>query len=286
MPEDMANDLGDEGLSEEGPVIHFTSVDNLERTVQDFQNAFFEDPSRGGDLPIHFKNVPYDAFQQLCDKNECSITCHCRLLYFEDTETLIVKMTISAHHEAAAMGFTTIFISKILQMGLRDAIKSRGAALAHMGQVHKQPDQCWGPANKNYVTLVLEVGASQSQQGLTTDAHRWIESPNSHVQQVVGIKIRSDQPTLIFRKWVAESAAYMGTLRSSSSRRATMTQEVTVSLVNNTPTADGSLSLNFSDIFERAPNPGSNESDIVLNPDDFCCIATDVWKLLGYMGWE
>ena len=55
----LSDDHSLERLSEGGPIIHFTSVDDLERTIQDFQDALSKDARREG-LPILFQNVPYD----------------------------------------------------------------------------------------------------------------------------------------------------------------------------------------------------------------------------------
>jgi hypothetical protein len=102
-------------LSNQGPIIHFTSVDNLVRTVQDVQDALLEDPRPGEDSPILCQNAPCDKFQQLCD-DESSIISHCRFSYLKDIKTLVVKMPPSAHHEAAASRFANELYLKVVQM--------------------------------------------------------------------------------------------------------------------------------------------------------------------------
>jgi hypothetical protein len=280
-----SDDHSSEELSNHGPIIHFSRVDNLKRTVQDVQDALLKDPRRGEDSLILCQNIPYDEFQQLCG-DDSSIISHCRFLYLEDIKTLWVKMPPSAPHEAAASRFANKLYLKAVQMNLEDAMSCRGGAISHMGQVHKSPDGSWGPANKDYCTLILEVGLSQSEHGLSMDVQKWFEAPNSRVKQVVTIKICLDTPTIIFQKW--EEATREGAATRSASKHK-MTQEVRVRRFGVvTVTAgdeEGPFSLQFLKIFERPPVPGTTEGDIEFGPLDLLYIATDVWRLQGEMSW-
>jgi hypothetical protein len=104
------------------------------------------------------------------------------------------------------------------------------------------------------------------------DARLWVESPeseDSHVRQVITILIASDRPEITFQKW--ETA-------SDQPRRALMTEEVDVYLVNNVPAATGSLSLSFEKIFERPPRPNTAERDLIFKGEDLTTVAWKIWR--------
>jgi hypothetical protein len=88
--------------------------------------------------------------------------------------------------------------------------------------------------------------------------------------------MHQDQPQIIFQKWEQSGREY-GRTRSHHPRRALKTEEVQVSLVNNIPVASGSLRLTFSKLFERPPQAGTSESDILFTPEDLTYIANEVW---------
>jgi hypothetical protein len=65
--------------------------------------------------------------------------------------------------------------------------------------------------------------------------------------------------------------------------RASVDQEVCVTLEDGRPTASGTLTLSFEGLFERRPRPGTAESDIEFSARDLTSIASPVWKKMGLM---
>ena len=145
----------------------------------------------------------------------------------------------------------------------------------NMKDVSKSPDGSWAPFGENYVTCVLEVGLSESFHHLVLDAHIWLESPGSHATQVVLMDIDPNQPRITIKKW--EIVAFRST-RSGQLAKPRMTQEVQVSLIDNVPTASGSLELSFAKLFDRPPARKTQEADISFSPHDLTRIAKIVWK--------
>jgi hypothetical protein len=124
---------------------------------------------------------------------------------------------------------------------------------------------------------VVEVGNSETLHQLVLDAHVWLESADSHVRQVILIEFTPGQPRLIFQKWEHFTQTLRST-RSDQPRGAQKTQAVEVRLVDNVPTANGSLELSFAKIFERSPEPNTKEGDFVFTPADVTHIARLVWR--------
>jgi hypothetical protein len=263
--------LSDGHLKEEGPVFGFTTVDEANSIVEYRRD---EDQEQGKEPLIFFQNIPYDAYQGLY--SEGSPIPHCASLYLTDFQTLRVKLPTNQHCSIAGHFGIKIY-QKAEEMGLGYAISIRKGATAHMGGVRKRPDGCWGPKNKPYVTLTLEVGTSEMEQSIALDAHRWMESPDSHVHQVVTIKTRSDRPMLMFQRWER------GSRRSG---RVTVTQETAIWLEDGQPRTCGRLTIRFSQLFERDAVQGRSERDMGFDAEDLFYIARDGWRLLGHLPWD
>jgi hypothetical protein len=145
-----------EDLLEGEPTFQFTSVNNLERTVERFHDQTQREY-------LVFKDVPYDTFQQL-GNNRYSIVSCCRFLYIHNTKSVRIKIP-SKGHGAASGEFNKLLIKKLTLMDVIDDITSRHSQLRRIGNVSKQPDGAWGPlVPQHYATCVLEVGLSESAQ--------------------------------------------------------------------------------------------------------------------------
>jgi hypothetical protein len=71
--------------------------------------------------------------------------------------------------------------------------------------------------------------------------------------------------------------------RADHPPRASVDQEVCVTLEDGRPTALGTLTLSFEGLFERTPVRGTAECDIVFSARDLSSIARLVWKKMGLM---
>jgi hypothetical protein len=264
-----------EGLLESEYTFQFTSLDNLHKTLQDFRVALAKDPNQ--ERICIFKGVPNKTFDKFID---CENPYY-RTLYFHETRILRIKMPSPAHEEVGA-SFFGLMRDKIKAMGLYGRTRSQCATLTHLRKVSKEPDGIWGPGLAGNATCILEVGMAESVAQLGLSARIWLEPEESHVNQVITAKIYSDRPEIIFQKWELTRREY-GKTRSSHPRNAMKTHEVTVSLVNNIPTATDSLRLSFSKIYERPPNPATPEGDFIFTPDELADLAARTWVMQGKM---
>lgn len=249
----------------------FTSIDDVERTILEFRD-------RGQSGYLVFQDIPYDTFLQLN-------THYCASLYIRDAEILRLKMSPGRAHNAAAGEFAKILTMKYVEMRVVHQVSADSTGLMELRNVSKEADGSWGPADEDYVTCVLEVGKSESQRHLVLDSRIWLESEGSHVSQVITMKITEDKPLITIQKWEATSRR-LRTTRADRPRQALKTEEVQVSLVNNVPTASGSLRLSFAKLFERPPRPNTKEEDIVFTPDELVIIARRVWRRQNLIGRE
>lgn len=263
-------------LKEEGLVYNFTSIRKTNNIVGP-KRAEVQDQ----DLLLFFQNMPYDMFNKINDRH--LISRHVSV-YLEDIQTMKVRLPTLQHGSITGQFCTTIVL-KVYEMGLRNKIISSLRATAHMGGVHQDADASWGLSilGKHYVTLTLEVGTSNLEQSLALDAHRWLESPDSHVHQVVTVIARPDRPMLTFQRWEGSRGEY--STRRVLRPRARVTQEATVWMEEGQMKCSGSLSIKFSKLFEREPRPGTNEGDMVFNEEDFWDIAQHAWRMAGHLPW-
>ena len=264
-------------LQEGARTYRFTGLNDLESTVRDCRERAIQKFHGYGLIEyLIFQRVPYDAFLQLVD-NRSSVTFHCSSLYIHDSQILRLKMTNGRAHDAAAAMFARHLDQKFAEMHVLNQVNTEGGGLMEMENVSKQADGSWGPVDENYATCILDVGESESAHHLVFDAHLWLESEGSHVNQAVIINIAHDQPHIIIQLWEAR-IRQLRSLRSDRPRQAFKTEEVQVSLINNVPTASGYLRLSFEKILERPPRPNTNEGDIILTTSDLTAIARLAWR--------
>jgi hypothetical protein len=251
------------------PVFEFTSLDDLERLVRDFQNKSEYEH-------VLFTRVPYPEFTKLCS-NESSPISHCKLLYIHSTQALRLRIINSPPHELAARGFDELFYAKYTALGLTLEIDALGEVIAHMGTTSKKADACWGSCDKNYITAALEVGMSESLGKLTGDARLWLETPASHVTQVFLIKIQPKKPEILFQVWALTIRESWKT-RTVCPKEGKQIQQARVTLENDSQIeVDGNFQISISKILERP------EGDVVFTRDDLIVIATRVWRKQGFL---
>ena len=126
---------------------------------------------------------------------------------------------------------------------------SAGGAQRELANVTKCPDESWGATTKEYITFAVEVGVSEGEHALESDAKIWLEQSESHVTQVVTIKISRTRPKVLFSLWVTDERD----TRAGHPQRATTAQEVFVVLEKGQPATEGSLCISFEKLFDRRP---------------------------------
>lgn len=247
-------------------VFAFTTVRKLIELTHEFH-----DRSRAQNRSqyLTFHGVPDNIVEQVDFP-------HDRITYTSDTQILSIKM-VSLTHDTAASMFAQILSLKFAEIGIIMEVTPVGSGRATMGNVRKEPDGSWGPPDKEYSTLILEVRMSQDLEELLSDKDIWFTSENSHVSQLVLIDIVEKKPQLTIQKWVAPTKDLRKT------EPAKMTREVKVLLKDGVPTADGIIMLSFEKLLERQPQQKSRERDIKFSRDDLAVLAKKIWTKQGFM---
>ncbi|PSS25491.1 hypothetical protein M430DRAFT_25282 [Amorphotheca resinae ATCC 22711] len=274
-----------EWLSDVEAEFHFTDRDNLARTLRAFfYNALDRDPlcdhtALVTGFPIESFDIDEDDYDAVDD--ESAILRHRKALYLTDSKTLILTMP-SRPHEEASRRLDILIASKQNNMNCEDELSPTGRWTIMVGNVCKEPDASWAPREANYPTLVVESlsAVSESSRALGRDAKIWLENDDSHVTQVITIKIHRTRPEIVFTLW---RKAPEGTdTQTQHPPRAVVDQVIDVTLEEGRPMADGNLCLSFEKIFERRPRPGTTEGDLVFSARELGGIARGVWKAMGF----
>jgi hypothetical protein len=252
--------------------IHFTDTDNLRHAI----HAFFKDSDSLYDHTILITGFSAESLVNKDDDNEevPLIPRHSKVLYLKDLSLLIITMASSPHNTASRQ-FLRLLDRKLIAMNCDNELIATGGTLREMENVKKSPDESFHPIGTRNVTFALETSVSESKRALGTDAKIWLSHPESHVTQVMTIKISRTKPEVIFSLW-AKTTEQMET-RAIHPEKAIKNQEVFVVLEEDHSKADGSLSISFEKLFDRKPRPGTAEGDIVLSPRDLGAVAWDIW---------
>ncbi|OBT75594.1 hypothetical protein VF21_05853 [Pseudogymnoascus sp. 05NY08] len=275
-------DVDLEGLSDVEATIDFTNPKDFTRTLQALlYNASSCDPT--SDHTVLVTGFP-KKYISIDDDEQPLFPGSRKALYFEESESLIITMP-GDPHEVAAMEFHNCLIKKIVEAGCFEEVISTGRARVSIGGVQKEPDASWGPfralgSGPGYRTCVLEAATSESGRGLSRDAKIWLEHEESHVMQVIGVKVCRRRPEIIFKVW--KRGRQQLDARASHPPRAVVDQEIIVSLENGRPVAEGTLFLSFERILERNPRPGTAEGDFKFSARELGGIARRVWSTMDF----
>lgn len=77
-----------------------------------------------------------------------------------------------------------------------------GGATRVLQNVLKEPDESFRPRSKRNITFAVEAGVSKSPCALETDAKIWLENSESHVTQVMTIKISRARAEVYFTLFI------------------------------------------------------------------------------------
>ena len=265
--------------------IHFTDPDNFRDDIR----AFLKDALHRDSLCDHsilvtgFPAESIVANDDDDDEEGPLIPRHTKVLYLKSLSLLIITMA-SSPHEIASRQFLLLLDRKLTAMNCEEEIIATGAALREMENVKKSPDESWGPISKENITLAVEAGVSESSRTLAIDAKIWLEHSESHVTQVVTIKISRTRAEVHFTLWV--KAPQERDTRADHPERSHKAQEVSVVLEEGRPAAEGSLTISFEKLFDRRPRPGTAEREIVLSARELGGIARIVWVKMGFIQLE
>ena len=274
---------------EVGAKFHFTDRDSLARSLRSFfYNAYDRDSlldhtALVTDFPLESFIMDEDMDDDDVRADRSVIPRRHKLLYLTDSKILLLTMQ-STPHEVASRRFGSLLTLKLDKMNCFYKITPTGGATREienwMGNVRKSPDESWGPFGSGYATLMVESGVSESCGSLRVDAKIWLEHVDSHVTQVLTIKIHRTRPEIIFTVW--KGAPQERDTRSQHLPRAVVDQEIHVKLEERRPMAERHISLSFEKIFERRPRPGTAEGDFIFSKRELGMLASEVWIGMGH----
>jgi hypothetical protein len=270
-------DVDLEGLSDVEATIPFTDPDDLTKTLRAFFNNAWDRDSVG-DHTVLITGFPIESF--IIDDDEPSpIPRSRKALYLTDSKILVLTIP-GRPHEVASRQFCRQLDYKLKDMNCLEDIILTGGATREMVNVKKEPDESWGPLGTGYPTCVLESAVSESSQALSRDAKIWLEHDESHVTQVITVKIYRTRPQIVFTVW-KKALEQRGT-QPQYLPRVVVDQEIHVKLEEGRPIPKGKLCLSFEKLFERPPRPGTTEGDFVFSARELGGIARVVWIEMGF----
>ncbi|KFY22300.1 hypothetical protein V493_06687 [Pseudogymnoascus sp. VKM F-4281 (FW-2241)] len=274
-------DIDLEQLSDVEAAMDFTNSENFTETLHElFNKAYLCDPT--SDHTILIKRFPIELL--MVDDELSIIPLSSRVLYFQESQTLLLTMP-GGPHETAAAELSDLMAVKITQMGCKDEVVNARSERVTIGGVTKEPDGSWGPFRAGtghaYMTCVLESDASESTRALSRDAKIWLEHEESHVRQVITVKVYQQRPEIVFTIW-KRAAQEQRDLRENCPLGAAIDQQKTVTLQAGRPVVEGVLCLSFEEIFERRPRLGTAEGDIEFSARELGVIARKVWSGMGF----
>ncbi|PLN79563.1 hypothetical protein BDW42DRAFT_172508 [Aspergillus taichungensis] len=266
----------------------FTTRQNLQRIVEHRLAALRRDQTR--DQYMVFSSVPPAEFSILDDDRQRTGKYY-RRFYHELTGTLLIKIMPNPAHELAAESFKSLIAVKLHIMNVDDEVWPYGSTTVTGGGWTKQADCCWAPASTNAsLSLVVEVGLSESARRLALDAHGWLELQSS-VRIVVTISIKSERPEIVFTRWEL-LPRIDGAITRASPASARRVVSLKLCRMNDTTSVIGESTMNgisttsqlvipFDKLVNRAPHHPT-EKDLVITEEELKRLAERVWKEQGF----
>ena len=157
---------------------------------------------------VLFTKVDEQAFSRDFLNSDNSILQRCWNSYDSSQHLLLVKMLVSRAHEVAAALFEKLFFDCLRPMGLDDCLRSfRMATCKAENGSSKQPDCQFLPKRlprdrtKDWPSLVVETGFSETPSKLASDARFWLFESKGDTQMVITIKISQNSPNIVLESW-------------------------------------------------------------------------------------
>jgi hypothetical protein len=184
-------------------------------------------------------------------------------------------------HEAAIRYFDILVLRELQTMQLDEEVEYLGSKKVTAGAWTKEADSSWRPMTENKMTLILEVGNSESANHLKTLTHAWLESADAQI----GFTISIDQnvPRIEIERWELVPHLPSITTRAAPTSIAAATSAITVAKVGDTTTVIPGLGglpyfvIPFRKVFNRGPQ-NTVERDLVLPEHGLKILAERVWK--------
>lgn len=126
-----------------------------------------------------------------------------RILHDEDERLLIVKLMPGRPHEAAIDLLRELFIAQV-----PSSLGIFGLGAARCGEItrrQKEADQAYIPENrishKDWPTVVVEIGVSESLPKLREDARYWLTNSGGQVFVVILISLSFSSKVVTWERW-------------------------------------------------------------------------------------
>lgn len=201
--------------------------------------------------------------------------------YYAKEEAIVVKMK-SRMHEVAHATFSQILVQKLSGMKMNDKLKPIGASTTKTNDRSKEPDESYMPISlpkdrsRQWPSLTVEVGVSESRTKLANDARWWLTESAGDVKNVITIYVRKSRHEITFENWNLVlgpngSTFPRVTYRTVLSRKRGSDD---TEMNNELP-----MTIPFETLFLR-PAEGPIEEDIKFEKDDMKHIAHFVWDEL------
>ena len=220
---------------------------------------------------ILFTEIEPQAFASDFEHPVRDIACHIIDSYYPLQGTLVIKMKTGAH-EAAHGTFNNRLIRKLVLMDSADEdLESIGSKTISSTSRSKEADLAYRPLqlpqgrSKEWPTVALESGYSNSKDVLENNAKWWISASGGDVKVVVTMDVHKQRKEVNVRTYGLQSNGTIG------EQLVTVSEDQGGSVhVNNAP-----LVIPFHNLFLR--NPTGNEKDIEFDDDDMHRIGKAIW---------
>ena len=245
-------------------LLDFTSILESERT------HFLESEPCVSQF-ILFTEIGPQVFTRDFEHPVRDIICHIIDSYYPLQGALVVKMKTGAH-EAAHVTFNNRLIRKLVFMDSSDErLEGIGSKTVSSTSRSKEADLAYRPLelpygrSKEWPTLALESGYTNSKDVLENNAKWWISASGGDVKVVVTIDIHKQRREVNVRTYGLQNDGTVG------EQLVTVSEDQNGSVyVNNAP-----LVIPFRDLFLR--DPTGNETDIEFDDDDMLRLGKAIW---------
>ena len=220
---------------------------------------------------ILFTEIGPQVFTRDFEHPVRDIICHIIDSYYPLQGALVVKMKTGAH-EAAHVTFNNRLIRKLVFMDSADeGLQGNGSKSISSTSRSKEADLAYRPLelpegrSKEWPTLALESGYTNSKGMLENNAKWWVSASGGDVKVAVTIDIHEQRREVNVRTYRIQSDGTIGE------------QLVTVSEEQGgrAHVSSAPLIILFHDLFLR--DPTGNETDIKLDDNDMRRLGKAIW---------
>ncbi|KAJ5954396.1 hypothetical protein N7501_008675 [Penicillium viridicatum] len=122
---------------------------------------------------------------------------------YSPTLQILIITIPSQPHEEAASSFEGMIITLAREMNVNRRIAKCGATLVDTPERNKQADRSWKPARqmREFPTVALEVGFSETTQKLERDISWWINGSKGEVGMGITIDIKRGSRSIEIKSW-------------------------------------------------------------------------------------